>query len=335
MLRSLCAQAGALRLSASTLSAEADFAMGSLQSKRNLPAKGTKPLPRMLWDKEDLAVQSGGGYTHKPLRVKRLGGRDPVTWHKINQHVGGGVKFDYFMVDFHRRGPDHPEETYDERVLEVRRDPNRSSHIAMVAGEHGKRWILATENMRAGQIIRTSGFIPPNPIVGAEGDAYPLGALAPGSLINSIERFPNNLSNEDSDVFIVRAGTCATVVRHQGDFVVVRLPHKHEFSLHKTCMATIGRLSHADIENKIFGSAQMHRRWGYKMASGLFQKKDGYFGRKVRALPPVRTLAEPEPKPPRKKVYSLTRTQQSGLKGPTAQVHNLVDAGYTNRTYQD
>uniref|UniRef100_A0A1I7Z9J7 Ribosomal_L18e/L15P domain-containing protein n=1 Tax=Steinernema glaseri TaxID=37863 RepID=A0A1I7Z9J7_9BILA len=100
-------------------------------------------------------------------------------------------------------------------------------------------------------------------------------------------------------------------------------------------MATVGRLSHADLDNKIYGSAQMHRRFGYKMASGLFHKKDGYFGRKVRALPPVRTLVAPDPEPPRKKVYSLTKGQCSGLKGPTAQVHNLVDAGYTNRTYAD
>lgn len=43
----------------------------------------------------------------------------------------------------------------------------------------------------------------------------------------------------------------------------------------------MGRLSHGDITEKIFGSAQMHRRFGYKMSSGLWHKKDGYCGRKV------------------------------------------------------
>lgn len=52
------------------------------------------------------------------------------------------------------------------KVIEVRRDPNRTSHIALVAGKEGKRWILATENMRAGQIISTSCHIPRNPIIG-------------------------------------------------------------------------------------------------------------------------------------------------------------------------
>lgn len=78
----------------------------------------------------------------------RLGGRDPISGRKINQHIGGGTKFDYFMIDFHRRGPAAPGETYDERVLEVRRDPNRTPFIALVAGSKGKRWILATENMK-------------------------------------------------------------------------------------------------------------------------------------------------------------------------------------------
>lgn len=46
------------------------------------------------------------------------------------------------------RGPTEAGETYDERVLEVRRDPNRTSLMALVAGKDGKRWILATENMK-------------------------------------------------------------------------------------------------------------------------------------------------------------------------------------------
>jgi hypothetical protein len=35
---------------------------------------------------------------------------------KVNRHIGGGVKFDYFMVDVRRHGPTIPNETYDERV---------------------------------------------------------------------------------------------------------------------------------------------------------------------------------------------------------------------------
>uniref|UniRef100_A0A7E4V2C2 Ribosomal_L2_C domain-containing protein n=1 Tax=Panagrellus redivivus TaxID=6233 RepID=A0A7E4V2C2_PANRE len=291
----------------------------ALQFTRNYPARGTKPKPRLLWDERHLEEITGGEYTHQPLRVNRLGGRDPDTGRKVNQHIGGGVKFDYFMVDFHRRGPTDSEATYDERVLEVRRDANRSSHIALVAGSKGKRWILATENMHAGQIIKTSGYIPPNPVIGIEGNAYPLGALGVGTLVNCIERFPTT----DSDVFVIAAGMAGVVVRHQGNFVVVRLPHKHEFSMHNTCMATVGRLSHAEFHDKIFGSANMHRRFGYKMSSGLYHKKDGYCGRKIRPLPPTRVLDKPEEEEPPCQQFTFTK-RQLGHHFGTAATHPLV-----------
>lgn len=103
--------------------------------------------------------------------------------------------------------------------MEVRRDANRTAHIAFVVGSKGKRWILATENMKAGQIISTSCHIPENTIIGVEGNAHPLGALSDGTIINSIERYPSM----DSELFIVNAGSSAQIVRRQGDFVVVRV----------------------------------------------------------------------------------------------------------------
>uniref|UniRef100_A0AC35UFX8 Ribosomal_L2_C domain-containing protein n=1 Tax=Rhabditophanes sp. KR3021 TaxID=114890 RepID=A0AC35UFX8_9BILA len=253
--------------------------VGLIAATRAYPARGTKPLPQYLWDKEHLKEITNGEYTHKPLRVNKLGGRNPQG-RKVNQHIGGGTKFDYYMIDFHRRGPTEAGETYEERVLEIRRDANRSSYIALVAGQDGKRWILATEGMQAGQLISTTCHIPENPIIGVDGCAYPIGALSIGSLVNSIERYPNT----ESEVFVTAAGSNATIMRHQGDFVVVKLPHKHEFALHKTCMATVGKLSNAEFHNLQYGSAQMHRRFGYKMSSGLFHKKDGYCGRKEREL---------------------------------------------------
>ena len=89
-------------------------------SRRFYPARGTKPLPRYEWDTRHLEELTGGQYTHLPLRVKKRGGRD-YEGHKVNQHIGGGVKFDYFLVDMHRRGPTEPGLTYDERVGFIQR----------------------------------------------------------------------------------------------------------------------------------------------------------------------------------------------------------------------
>jgi len=61
------------------------------------------------------------------------------------------------------------------KVIEVRQDPNRTPHLALVAGAKGKRWIYATQGMKAGQIISTSSHIPKYPTPGIEGNAYPLG----------------------------------------------------------------------------------------------------------------------------------------------------------------
>jgi large subunit ribosomal protein L2 len=90
-------------------------------------------------------------------------------------------------------------------------------------------------------------------------------------------------------------------------------------------MATVGRLSHPDFYAKQFGSAQMHRRFGYKMSSGLYHKKDGYCGRKIKPLPPVRVLDKPAEEPTRLHKFSLTPAQTSGLFG-TAKVHTLISA---------
>lgn len=61
------------------LSTELNGPLGPLGAKRHLPKRGTKPLPQYLWDEKHLEELTGGQYTHKPLRVNRLGGRDPET----------------------------------------------------------------------------------------------------------------------------------------------------------------------------------------------------------------------------------------------------------------
>lgn len=60
------------------------------------------------------------------------------------------------------------------------------------------------------------------------------------------------------------------------------------------------------------------------MSSGLFHKKDGYFGRKNRPLPPVRNLGvKPLLSPNLKEKFTLTKKQLSALEG-TAAIHELV-----------
>lgn len=90
-------------------------------------------------------------------------------------------------------------------------------------------------------------------------------------------------------------------------------------------MATVGHLSHPEFWSRQFGSANMHRRFGYKPSSGLWHKKTGYDGRKIRPLPPVRVLDKPKEEPPRHKQFTLTKEQCCAAYG-TAATHPLVSS---------
>lgn len=112
--------------------------------------------------------------------------------------IGGGHKQRYRMIDFLRFRPEQEAKSgpFEEKVIVVRYDPcrqvlgvgvmmvwvnklcgfsedmglprwsahefltlNRSADIALVAGGSRKRWIIATENMQAGDIILNSDHI--------------------------------------------------------------------------------------------------------------------------------------------------------------------------------
>ncbi|KAG2467465.1 RM02 protein, partial [Polypterus senegalus] len=93
------------------------------------------------------------------------------------------------MVDFQRLRyePENENEPFEEKVVEVRYDPCRSADIALVAGGKRKRWIIASENMKAGDVVKTSGVISRMAVSAKEGDAYPLGALPVGTLVHNVE----------------------------------------------------------------------------------------------------------------------------------------------------
>lgn len=99
------------------------------------------------------------------------------------------------------------------------------------------KYILATENMKAGDLIKTSRFIPRIPVRAKEGDAYPLGALQIGTQIHCLEKYPGVRAH-----FIHAAGACGTILRKFGDKVVVQLPTKKEYAFKQECMATVGKL---------------------------------------------------------------------------------------------
>ncbi|XP_077876119.1 large ribosomal subunit protein uL2m isoform X2 [Ictidomys tridecemlineatus] len=130
-------------------------------------------------------------YTIVPVKKRKSGGRDHTG--RIRVHgIGGGHKQLYRMIDFLRFRPEQETKPgpFEEKVIRVRYDPCRSADIALVAGGSRKRWIIATENMQAGDIILNSNHIGRMAVAAREGDAHPLGALPVGTLINNVESEP-------------------------------------------------------------------------------------------------------------------------------------------------
>ncbi|OAD62701.1 39S ribosomal protein L2, mitochondrial [Eufriesea mexicana] len=220
-------------------------------------------------------------YTVEPLQVTNLGGRDPVTGRLVAKGIGGGIKHKYHWIKWTRDGPTDinvpPKES---KVLHILKDGCRTANIALVGSGDELYYILATENMKAGDIIRTHRGIPPNTVRAAEGDAYPLGALPRGTIVHCVEKYPGL-----GGFLIHSAGTCGIILRNDSDDrVIVKMPSKKEFSIHASCMATVGRLSNIEHGSTPIGSAQKNRELGNRPRSGLWQRKTGRSGRKLKPV---------------------------------------------------
>lgn len=131
-------------------------------------------------------------YTVKPLPIIKLGGRDPVTKRVVVRTIGGGNKNNFRWVDYTRHAPEG--ESIEEKVYNVRYDPLNTFLLALVANGGHKRWIIASEHMKPGDVIKTTNIISRNPVRVKEGDAWPLGAIPPGKN-RTVKTLPMLISN--------------------------------------------------------------------------------------------------------------------------------------------
>ena len=77
----------------------------------------------------------------------------------VNAKIGGGPKVSWYMRD-----SNYPEVgERDEKVLRVHPDPVRTAHLALVGSGNHKRYIIAHQNVKEGDVITTSCEIPPIP----------------------------------------------------------------------------------------------------------------------------------------------------------------------------
>lgn len=224
-----------------------------------------------------------GRYTTKPLKIQKLGGRDPETGRRVVATIGGGNKNKFRWIDYTRHAPEG--ETIEEKVYLVRYDPLNTFLIALVARGGFRRWIPAAEFTKPGDIIKTINVLPKNPVRVQEGEAWPLGAMPPGTIISNVERIVG-----EGGYYCKYAGGHAVVGRRMDNMIVVRLASKKEVALDERCMAVVGKTSNTD-HIKINLLVPQRVRWlGRRPRSGAWHRKDGYCGRKPKKPKPIQFI---------------------------------------------
>ncbi len=166
------------------------------------------------------------------------------------QHIGGGAKRKYRMIDFKRN-----KTGVTGRVATIEYDPNRSANIALINYRDGeKRYIIAPKGLEVGMIIEN----------GSEadikvGNALPLEAIPVGTVVHCIELKPGKGAEMARS-----AGTSAQILGRDGKYVILRLQSGETRKVLGKCMATIGVVGNEDYELVNLGKAGRTRHMGIR-----------------------------------------------------------------------
>nr|YP_010383653.1 ribosomal protein L2 [Crepidomanes minutum]UEQ13229.1 ribosomal protein L2 [Crepidomanes minutum] len=186
----------------------------------------------------------------KPTK-KLTYGKNPETGRNnrgviTSRHRGGGHKRLYRKIDFRRNNIEVLG-----RIASIEYDPNRNAHLCLVNYIDGeKRYVIHTRGLSIGNTIISS----PKASI-SNGNALPLTKIPLGTIIHNIE-----LISGRGGQIARAAGTTAKVIAKEGQLATLRLPSGEVRLISQNCMATIGRVGNADINNKFLGKAGS-KRW--------------------------------------------------------------------------
>ncbi|XP_067934691.1 large ribosomal subunit protein uL2m-like [Watersipora subatra] len=246
----------------------------SPQNKHELPEPKKTSWGRMV-SRGMIPREQPTEYTTKPLAIQKTGGRG-VTGRIEIRRIGGGNKVIWHMADLTRITETEPDPKV-EIVRAIIKEQTRSGFLALVVGGERKRWILATDNMKPGDIIQSTREIPPIPISGKPGDSHPVGALAIGTQVCSVEK-----TAHEGGVVANSAGSSAVITSKTDDTVTLKMPSKREMIVNEKCLCVVGRVSNVERNKIILGKAGASRQLGIRPKSGLWMRKTGLHGRKIR-----------------------------------------------------
>ena len=187
----------------------------------------------------------------KSLLVKKTktGGRNNQGRMTV-QHIGGGAKRKYRLIDFKRNKFGIPA-----RVTTIEYDPNRSANIALLTYKDGeKRYIIAPKDLKVGMIVESGEAVDIK-----VGNAMMIKNIPVGTVIHNIELNPGKGAS-----LARSAGSSAQILGREDKYVMIRLQSGETRLVLGTCMATVGVVGNEDYELVNIGKAGRTRHMGVK-----------------------------------------------------------------------
>ena len=181
-------------------------------------------------------------------KKKKTAGRN--SYGKITvRHHGGGNKQKYRIIDFKRNA----DETA--KVIGVEYDPNRTSYIALLENDEGKKsYIIAPVGLSDGDVVSAGADSDIKP-----GNVLPISAIPVGTIIHNIELYPGKGAQ-----LVRSAGAFAQLMAKENGTAQVRLPSGEVRIVRLECKATIGQVGNIEHETVKLGKAGKTRHKGIR-----------------------------------------------------------------------
>ncbi|MBQ7326356.1 MAG: 50S ribosomal protein L2 [Clostridia bacterium] len=165
------------------------------------------------------------------------------------RHHGGGNKQKYRLVDFKR----NTEGTA--KVIGIEYDPNRTSYIALLENDEGKKsYIIAPVGLTDGDVVASGADADIKP-----GNVLPISAIPVGTIIHNIELYPGKGAQ-----LVRSAGAFAQLMAKENGSAQVRLPSGEVRIVRLDCKATIGQVGNLEHETIKLGKAGKTRHKGIR-----------------------------------------------------------------------
>ena len=182
------------------------------------------------------------------VKKKKHAGRN--SYGKITvRHHGGGNKQKYRLIDFKRSADESA------KVIGIEYDPNRTSYIALLENEAGKKsYIIAPVGLTDGDVVSSGANADIKP-----GNVLPISAIPVGTIIHNIELYPGKGAQ-----LVRSAGAFAQLMAKENGTAQVRLPSGEVRIVRLDCKATIGQVGNLEHETIKLGKAGKTRHKGIR-----------------------------------------------------------------------